>query len=263
MHASNRPAGGVLVNAARLAVGTLTILPAGAVTRVDRRVAGTAMVLAPLAVIPLALVAAGSGWLAHRAGFPALLGGLLAVAMLAAGTRALHLDGLADTVDGLGSGWDRDKALSVLRRGDVGPMGVTALVLVLGAQAVAMGRLVTSWPAAVTLAVLICLSRTALTMACRQGVRPARRDGLGAGVAGTVPRWAVGATWLLAATVLSLLAMWRQDPWWFGLVAAAVVVLAVALLVRRCVRRFGGVTGDVMGASVEVALTVLVVLAAR
>jgi adenosylcobinamide-GDP ribazoletransferase len=70
-------------------------------------------------------------------------------------------------------------------------------------------------------------------------------------------------TWLLVATVLSLLAVWRGDRWWLGLATAAVVVLAVGLLVRRCVRRFGGVTGDVMGASVEVALTVLVVVAAR
>ena len=48
------------------------------------------------------------------------------VAVLAFGTRAMHLDGLADTVDGLGSGWDRERALAIMARGDVGPMGVVA-----------------------------------------------------------------------------------------------------------------------------------------
>lgn len=249
--------------ALRLAVGTLTVLPAGAVSRMDRRIAGRAMLVAPAAVLPLGLATAAVSWGAHRLGSPALICGLAAVAVLTLGTRALHLDGLADTVDGLGSGWDRDKALAVMRRGDVGPMGVTALILVLGAQAVAMGGLATTWPGAVQLAILVCLSRAALSLVCRVGVPAARTEGLGAGVAGSVPVWASVVTWVAVAAVLTGMAVWRGTPWWLGLVSAPLTVLVVALLVRHCVRRFGGVTGDVMGAAVEAALTVLVVVAAR
>ena len=252
-----------LADSARLAVGTLTVLPVGAVRRVDRRVAGHAMLLAPLAVVPLAVVVAGAGLLAALAGLASPLCGLVAVAALALGTRAMHLDGLADTVDGLGSGWDRNKALAVMRRGDVGPMGVTALILVLAAQVVACAALLTDWQGAVALAVLICCSRAALVLVCRSGVPAARPDGLGSAVAGSVPRGAALVTGLVVAAALSAVGVWRGLPWWLGLLAAAVAALAVTVLVRRCVRRFGGVTGDVMGAGVETALTALVVLMAR
>jgi adenosylcobinamide-GDP ribazoletransferase len=247
----------------RLAVGTLTVLPVGAISRIDSRVAGTAMLLAPLAVLPLALVASAVGGLARLAGVPPLVCGLLVVAALALGTRALHLDGLADTVDGLGSGWDRDRALTVMRRGDVGPMGVTALILMLGVQGVAMGQLAGTGRGLAALAALICCSRASLSLVCRAGVPAARADGLGAGVAGSVPGWAAAATWVVVTAALALLATFRGQPWWSGVAAAAAVVVVVTILVRRCVRRFGGVTGDVMGAAVELSLTVLAVVAAR
>lgn len=250
-------------DAVRLAVGTLTVLPAGPVRQLDRSVARTAMIIAPLAVVPLAVAAAAAGWVVHVLGWPSLLCGLVTVSVLALGTRALHLDGLADTVDGLGSGWDRDRALAVMRRGDVGPMGVVTLIVTLGIQTVAVGSMMSSWQGAVQLAVLVCCSRAALALVCGQGVPPARSDGLGAAVAGSVPRWAAAASWAVVIALLVVLAVWLGHPWWSGLVSAGVAVLGVLLVVRRCVRRFGGVTGDVMGAVVEVAFTLLVVLAAR
>ncbi len=250
-------------DAIRLSVGTLTALPAGAVRQVDRRTARTAMVLAPLAVLPVALGAVAAGYLARLAGLPTLISGLLVVAVLALGTRGLHLDGLADTVDGLGSGWDRAKALDVMRRGDVGPMGVTALVLVLAAQAVAAGAVLDDAAGALLLVLLICSSRVALSLVCRSGVPAARPEGLGAAVAGSVPTWVAVLSWALAGTLLAAATGWSGTAWWLGPAAAGVAVLAVVLLVRRCVRRFGGVTGDVMGAAVEIAFTVLVVSAAR
>ncbi len=241
----------------RLAVGTLTVLPSGTV-RLDRQVARNAMVIAPLAVVPLAVLAGGLGWVGHRVGCPSLLSGLLVVGVLALGTRALHLDGLADTVDGLGSGWDREKALAVMRRGDIGPMGVTALILILSGQAVAVGELLTSWAGPVRLAVLICCSRAVLVLVCVRGVPAARADGLGAAVAGSVPRGATAATWMVVTGVLIVLSWRGGGPWWQGLVSALAVLLGVAILLRSCVRRFGGVTGDVMGAAVEISFTILV-----
>lgn len=247
--------------ALRLAVGTLTVLPTGAVT-VDRATARGAMLLAPVAVVPLALAAALVTGVGAALALPATAVGLLAVAVLALGTRALHLDGLADTVDGLGTGWDRGRALEVMRRGDIGPMGVVALVLVLGLQAVAAGALVHGWATALGLAVLVCVSRAALAVVCRVGVPAARPSGLGAAVAGTVPVAAATASWLLVAGALTL-------TWWLlggspvaGPPTAALALAAAALLVGWCRRRLGGVTGDVMGAAVEVTLTVLLLGAA-
>src|SRR6185436_3831915 len=128
-----------MLDALRLSVGTLTIVPSGTIPEIDRRTAARAMIIAPLAVLPLAVVSAAIGWIGQAAGLPRLAAGLLVVGALALGSRALHLDGLADTVDGLGSGWDTARALEIMRQGDVGPMGVVALVIILGLQAASIG----------------------------------------------------------------------------------------------------------------------------
>src|SRR3954468_24509709 len=59
------------------------------------------------------------------------LGAVLSVCVLVLLTRALHLDGLADTADGLGSRAPAPRALEIMRASDIGPFGVLALVLVL------------------------------------------------------------------------------------------------------------------------------------
>ena len=247
--------------ALRLAVGTLTVLPTGAVT-VDRPTARTAMLVAPLAVVPLGLLAGGLTWLGAALGWPDLASGLVVVTALALGTRALHLDGLADTVDGLGCGGDPERALAVMRRGDVGPMGAVALVLVLGLQAACLGALVSGWRSAVAVAVLVCCSRAALAVGCRTGVPAARPGGLGAAVAGTVPVTAAVLTWVAVAGVLVLTWPLLGGGRSAGLLTAGIAGAAALLLVGWCRRRLGGVTGDVLGASVEVTLTVLLLGAA-
>ncbi|WP_375430071.1 adenosylcobinamide-GDP ribazoletransferase [uncultured Friedmanniella sp.] len=249
-------------SALRLAVGTLTVLPTGRVDRLDAAVARTAMLLAPLAVLPLALLAGALAWAGTALAWPGLVVGLITVAGLALGTRALHLDGLADTVDGLGAGWDRERSLDVMRRGDVGPMGVVALVLVLGLQAAAIGAVVSDGRSAAVVALLVCCSRAVLAVVCRRGVPAARPGGLGAAVAGSVPVVAAMATWVVVAALLSLAWPWLGGRWPAGALTALVAVAAGALLVAWCVRRLRGVTGDVMGACVEVTFTVLLLGAA-
>ena len=200
------------------------------------------MALAPLAVLPLAVVAAGSGWLAGRTGWPSLLAGLVAVAVLALGTRALHLDGLADTVDGLGSGRDRERSLEIMRQGDVGPMGVIALLLVLGGQAAAASVLVSDPPGAALLVVLIAASRTALSVGCRAGVPAARTAGLGSAVAGSVTPLVLVGSWALTGAVVVILAVLAGVPWWIGLFTTVLGAGVAYGVVRLAVRRLGGIT---------------------
>ena len=73
----------------------------------------------------------------------------------------MHLDGLADTVDGLGSGWDQKRALQVMRLGDIGAMGAIALVIVIGLQATAIGRVADDLRGAILIGVVVCASRGA------------------------------------------------------------------------------------------------------
>jgi adenosylcobinamide-GDP ribazoletransferase len=243
----------------RLATGTLTVIPSGPIPEIDRPLAARAMIVAPLAVLPLAVVAAAVAWVASTAGMPELVVGLLVVGTLALGSRGMHLDGLADTVDGLASGWDRHRALKIMQRGNTGPMGAAALVIMIGLQAASIGRMAVDLRSAILVGVLVCCSRCALSLVCGRGVPAARTQGLGVAVAGSVPWLAAFLTWVAVAIVLGLGQTAVGSSYASGVIAAIVAGLAVLLLVWRCVRRLGGVTGDVMGAGIEIALTIMLV----
>jgi adenosylcobinamide-GDP ribazoletransferase len=250
-----------------LAVGTFTRLPVPPPRRVTLREAGLAMSLGPLVGLALALVAAGvllaaRSWQGGGEGEP-LLGAVLAVATLAWLTGGLHLDGLADVADGLGSRRSAQEALAVMKRSDVGPLGVVTLVLVLLVQVVALARATSLGAGTESLLLAVVTGRVAMAVACTRGIPAARPDGLGAAVAGSVPP--VVVVGMVAVLLWLAWAGARLDgdvP--AGRAALAVVagVVAGGWLLARCVRRLGGVSGDVLGAVGEVATTaVLVVLA--
>jgi adenosylcobinamide-GDP ribazoletransferase len=190
-----------------------------------------------------------------------LLGAALAVALLALATGGLHLDGLADTADGLGSRRPADQALEIMRRPDAGPLGVATLVLVLLIQVCALASLPRGWPAAAGLVLAAVTSRVAVVLAT--GSPSARPAGFGALVAGrtSAAARAVTVAGLLAAVVAAGLALGGVAAAARG-VLAAVAGLAVAGLLRGAARRrLGGMTGDVFGAIVELSTaTVLLVL---
>lgn len=241
-----------------LALSTLTVLPVGRV-RVDRDVAGAAMLWAPAVGAALGALAAGSAVLLVELDLSALAASVLAIALLAAASRGLHLDGLADTADGLGVGRDRERALAVMKASDIGPFGVLTLVFVVLLQVVAFAGVLARWDdgqAILAGALVGAIGRGTLPWACRRSVPAARPEGLGAMVAGTVPRIVaalVAAGIVLAATLLG----WAADLGFFRtLCAAALALVAADLLARRCRTRFGGITGDTLGAGVEVATAV-------
>lgn len=242
----------------RLAVGMLTVIP---VRPPEELKGGAAMLWAPVAVVPVAVLAALAGWGAAQL-VTSPLAGVVAVAVVALATRAMHLDGLADLTDGLGSGKPATQALEIMRRGDVGPMGVVALVLALMAESLAAGEIVTRPWGWVQLAVLLCVSRGALAPACLPVVPAARPDGLGALVAGRVPQWAAVLLWLALTGSAIAAGLLVGQPWWLPLIAVVLTLVVVAGLVRRAVRRLGGITGDVLGALVEVAAALLLVAGA-
>lgn len=249
----------------RLAVGLLTVIPVGDVGDVDRRIAGRAMLWAPAVGLMLGGIGAVIVW-AVRALVPTTLGpflaSVLAIGALAYLTRALHLDGLADTADALGSGRRGDAALEIARRGDVGPFGVVALVLVLLVQVAALAVASDAGWGALSLVVAVVTGRLAAVVACTRGIPAARPEGLGALVAGTVPR-AVALAWVVIALgVAAAAGAWLTGVAWAP-VLAVVAGLALGLsIVVRSVGRLGGINGDVLGAVIEVsATTALVILA--
>ncbi|CCH28927.1 adenosylcobinamide-GDP ribazoletransferase [Actinosynnema sp. NPDC047251] len=232
----------------RLALSWLTVLPVH-VSTVDARSARRAITSAPLVGTLLGLFTAAALYGLSHTNAPPLLAGFLVVGGLALATRGMHLDGLADTADGLGCYGPPERALEVMRQGGAGPFAVVALIVVLGGQAAALPAV--SWTAVV---LALTTGRAAFVLCCLQGVPAARPEGLGALVAGTQSR-AVAITWWLVLTA----AGYFVHPW-HGPAAVVLAGALVLLLVRHTRRRFGGITGDVLGAACETAsLTVLAV----
>lgn len=245
----------------RLALGTLTAWPVAAPRRVDRDVAGRAMLAAPLAIAPTLAALAALAAALRAVGAAPLLIAVLLLAGLVVSCRAMHLDGVADLADGLSASYSRERALEVMRRGDVGPSGVAAVVLVLLVDAAALAALTTS-PVGLTLAALAVLaSRYVLTWAC-VSLPAARSGGLGATVARSVhPAAAAGSGAALLALCLAA-SLAAGAPWWSGPAVLLAALGAAAAVFHRARARLGGMTGDVLGAGVEYSLAAALTAAA-
>lgn len=257
-----------LTDGVRLSLTTLTVVPVRGPATVDRRTAAIAMAVAPLVGLALAVVLSVVlvGVDRFTTG-PPLLAAALVVAGLALLTRGLHLDGLADLADGLGSYGCPEQARAVMKQPDVGALGLATVALVLSVQVAALVACASAGRGVSSLVVAVVTARVAVTAACTRGVPAATQGGLGAAVAGTVP----GGTALLLAVAaaggaVGLLAVETSDGT-SELVLRALLAVTIGLLVadvvrRHAVRRLGGITGDVLGALVELTTAVVLVVMA-
>jgi adenosylcobinamide-GDP ribazoletransferase len=240
---------------AQLAVSMFTVIPVPVSGPVDADLASRAVRWLPavgalLSVPAVAvLLAAGAG---DQAPLRRLLGAVLAVAVLGLLTGGLHLDGLADTADGLASRRPREEALEIMRRGDTGPLGVAALVFDVLLQVTALAAL----PGHLAVAGLVLAAvtaRTAVILVTGPAFPAARPGGFGALVAGRTPaRVGAAAVAVLLVVVAALGALDGGTALALRLLAAtAAGLLAAVALCRSARNRLGGLTGDIFGAVIE------------
>ena len=239
-------------------VAWMTVLPVpgslqpSPVTRAD---GARIIALVPLAGAIVGAAVAAVAWAAHAAGLPTVLVGALAVGAGALLTRGMHLDGFADCVDGLGSYGSPERAREIMRQGTVGPFGAAALALLLIAGSAAVGGLADrgAWLA---IGVAVGAARMSAVLGCRRGWAPSNLDGFGALTAGTQ-----GLTsqipWAAVALAVAIPAVPGRP--WQGPVAIAVALLLSFLAMRHCVRRFGGMSGDVLGFGIELAAVIALI----
>lgn len=240
------------VRAAVAAVTFLTRVPLG------RRIeVGAADVARGAVLFPV--VGAGIGVLggllaaALEGPLPALVAGALGVGVAVALSGGLHVDALADSADALGS--ERGRALEIMRDPRIGAFGAAAVGLTLLVEAGSLGALAEEGDAAAGFLVAGALSRATAPLLA-QVIPYAREGGTGAalsrGLAAAAP--AVGAALAVGAAVLFF--------GWDGVVVAAGVGVVAAVCGLASWRWLGGVTGDTLGATIQLGeVAALVVLA--
>jgi adenosylcobinamide-GDP ribazoletransferase len=236
-----------------LAIQFLTRLPTPALADLAPRDWGRSALFYPLVGLLIGALLAALQFAIGASDAPLQAALLLTVWVLLTG--GLHLDGLADTADAwVGGHGDRQRTLDIMKDPRSGPAAVSAIVLVLLLKFAALAVLLESgfWPA---LLLAPLLGRTAL-LGMLLSTPYVRAGGLGAAIAGHLPR----KTAMVLLLAIALGVCFLADGW-----KAVLAVLVIGFLLRRAfLARLGGMTGDMLGAAVELTeTTALVALALR
>lgn len=201
----------------------------------------------PVAGLVVGALAAAFGLTAHAFGLPAPLCALIALTTMIVTTGALHEDGLADTVDGLWGGWTPESRLEIMKDSRIGAYGVIALFLALSARWSALWMLFSAGPAVAAAAILIAPTASRAMMPGVMMILPnARSDGLSATV-GSVPLTTALSAVAIAVFIAFIFAGWG------GLMALIWVCVTTFILARIALAKIGGQTGDVLGATQQLA----------
>jgi adenosylcobinamide-GDP ribazoletransferase len=227
-----------------LALSFLTIVPVPRHRMADARELAASMAWFPLVGLLLGALLTGAA-LGLQGCLPLPATAAILVALLTAATRALHLDGLADTLDGLGGGHTREDSLRIMKDHAVGAFGAVGLVLVLLLKyGLILGLL--EMGAVKNLLIFPAAGRMAMVLLAYLSPYARLEGGLGEAMAtlttGKVLCLAGGS----AALIVAVVAHWQ------GLLSLAMVCALTWALALYFKQRLGGVTGDVFGAVNEV-----------
>lgn len=245
------------VEALAAALSMFTTLPSPTFPAITRRTAHRAVVALPWVGLLLGFAAAAVSGAVLAVGATPLVAAVTLLGLLAWWTGGLHLDGVADVADGLGSRAPSQRALQIMKRSDIGPMGVISLVFVLLLGIAVLTGLAPAgpfnwfhWMAPVALGP--AWGRFTVLLASTRRSPSARPGGFGSLVTGA------GTTGTIVASGSVLAVITAGTGWLFGAVGALVLTASAALAVgwallwlRHLVRRFGGVTGDCFGSLIE------------
>ena len=201
----------------------------------------------PVAGAVIGTMAATVAALALGLGLTPAVAAAVTLAAQAVVTGAMHEDGLADTADGLWGGWDKARRLEIMNDSHIGSYGVLALILVTLARWSALAALLATGGAFAAIIAVACLSRAPMAV-LMAWLPTARSAGLSHSV-GQPGANTAGIAMLVAVLFCFVLVGWQT----IGLaIAVAVVSFGLGLVARA---KIGGQTGDILGASQQLAET--------
>lgn len=222
----------------------LTILPGGKNgAEASPEALGRSMAYYPLVGLLLGGILWAGYWVASHA-FPRTLCDGLAILLLVIITGALHLDGLADTMDGMAAGKSAEERLRIMRDHRVGTFGAVGLVLILGIKFLALNSLPEEIIGKTLIAALV-LSRWSMVQLTYRAPYARPEGGLGKVFKENVKKREMAlATAFSLIIAVFLLRFWGAVLW----LAVGGSALGIQLLFQR---KIGGVTGDILGAANE------------
>lgn len=207
----------------------------------------------PLAGLVLGLMSGLAGWAV--AGIGAGLAGIVAITLSVVLSGAMHEDGLADVADGFWGGWTPARRLEIMKDSHVGTYGMMALILGFAVRWWALTALFAAGHGGTAVIASAILSRAGMPV-LMTALPNARAGGLSRSVGRPTPRVAAAAV-VLALALAALVAGWLAI---FAATVSAAVLYGLALVARA---KIGGQTGDVLGASQQLAeITCLIVFVA-
>ena len=252
--------GPALTEGVTTALNWLSILPIRGATTFDRITGTRVMAALPVVGVVFGVFTAALLGLLGVLGVATLLTAVLVVIMWELLNRMMHLDGLADVADALGSYAPPERAREILVDSHTGLMGFGAVLFSLMVQVAAVTAVLdgrAGW--------LVCfipaLSRLGGQVVARVGRMSLSPTGFGAMVVGTVRWWWVAA-WLVALGVVAGgVAVWADDMAlaWIAPVAGIVACVVSEGAGRHFSRRFGGANGDCIGAGIHLSAAVIAV----
>jgi adenosylcobinamide-GDP ribazoletransferase len=243
-----------LIAQLHLALVFMTRLPLPHLEELPEGGLGRAMRIFPLVGLVVGAIAGAVFLLAHWL-LPPLPAAVLAVTAAILVTGCLHEDGLADVADGFGGGQEIHRKLEIMRDSRIGSYGVVAVGLSLLLRVSALAAVPSAWQGAFTLIAAHALSR-AVIPAVMLILPPVRLEGLGK-TAGQPEREDAGIA-LLGALLLALVLL----PFWTSLLMTLGACIAAVGMSYIAFKQIGGQTGDVLGATEQLAQTAALLAAA-
>ncbi len=236
-----------------IALRFLTVIPVPGERVADDEDLGQSMSFFPLIGFLIGLILAGVRYVLGM-GLPGPLADVLVIATLVVVTGALHLDGFADTIDGLAGGKDRERTLAIMKDSRIGSFAVVGLTLILILKTAALIGVPEGIKGKVLIVVPVLGRWSVVQLAAWFDYA---REGYGTGHA--FVRYAGSKESIISTLITVIIAL---GIFGFGGVMMFLAIVALTLFLGLFFkRRIGGVTGDIMGAACEVNEAAVLVLA--